>query len=61
MESKMTLFIKSMLRSPRAQAFVSKRWGREVAPNSPHTMHETKRRILRKLIARMKAEQSFVT
>jgi hypothetical protein len=60
MESKMTLSIKNPRPSPRARAFRIKRWPGDPAPVRPRPMHETKRRILRKLYARMKAEQGFV-
>ena len=56
----MTLSMKNLLPSPRARAFTIKRWPRDPAPVPPRPMHETKRRILRKLYARMKAEQGFV-
>ena len=56
----MTLSIKNPLPSPRARAFRINRWPGNSALVSPRPMHETKRRILRKLYARMKAEQGIV-
>jgi hypothetical protein len=51
----MTLFIKNLLPSPRARGFRNQRWQGNPALASPRPMHETRRIILRKLQARMKA------
>jgi hypothetical protein len=56
----MTLSLKNPVRSPRARAFTINRWPGTSALVSLRPMHETKRRILRKLYARMKAEKGIL-
>jgi hypothetical protein len=56
----MTFSIKNLMPSPRARVFRINRWPTDPGPVAPRPTHETKRRILRKLYARMKAEQDYV-
>ena len=56
----MTTSIKSTIHTPRRRAFKNERRQGGFALASPRPMHKIKRSILKKLYARMKAENSFI-
>ena len=56
----MNISIKNLIPLPRARAFKINRWQGDATLAPPRPMHETKRIILKKLSARMKAGHGFV-